>query len=160
MRQKIEEAISLRKNGQQQGTLEALLPLLKTAPTDPDLNYQIAWTYDSMGKESEAISFYEAALKNGLKEDREGAFLGMGSTYRCLGEYEKSLQIFDQALAEFPEVRSFRVFRALTLYNLGRYEDSVGDLLVQLLDTTSDPDIKSYEKALRFYSDKLNETWK
>jgi tetratricopeptide (TPR) repeat protein len=160
MKQKIEEAIGLRKSGQQQAALEILLPLLTAAPTDPDLNYQIAWTYDSMGKESDAISFYETALKNGLKEDREGAFLGMGSTYRCLGKYERSLQTFDRALAEFQEVRSFKVFRALTLYNLGRYEESVNNLLVQLLDTTNDPAIKGYEKALRFYSDKLNETWK
>jgi tetratricopeptide (TPR) repeat protein len=86
--------------------------------------------------------------------------LGLGSTYRCLGEYQKSLKIFDQAIKEFPDDRSLKVFRAITHYNLGKTEDSVGELLIQLVDTTNDPSIKSYEKALRFYSDKLNETWK
>lgn len=85
---------------------------------------------------------------------------GLGSTYRCLGEYEKSLKIFDQVVKEFEDDRFFRVFKALTLYNLGRFEDSVSELLVQLLNTTNDQSIKIYEKALRFYSDKLNETWK
>ena len=68
--------------------------------------------------------------------------------------------MFDQAVVEFADDRSLKVFRALTLYNLGKAEDSVSELLVQLLDTTNDQSIKAYEKALRFYSDKLNETWK
>lgn len=47
----------------------------------------------------------------------------------------------------------------ITLYNLGKAEESVSQLLIQLIDTTSDASIKSYDRALRFYSDKLNETW-
>ena len=103
---------------------------------------------------------YEKAISNGLIEDRSGAILGLGSTYRCLGEYEKSLVTLDQGIQEFPENRVLKVFRALTLYNLGKSEESVNQLLIQLIDTTSDASIKSYDKALRFYSDKLNQTWK
>lgn len=100
------------------------------------------------------------AIRNDLVEDRAGAILGPGSTYRCLGEYEKSLKVFDKAISEFPDNRILRVFRSSTLYNLGRAEESVRQLLVHLLDTTSDDNIKSYDRALRFYSDKLNETWR
>jgi len=56
--------------------------------------------------------------------------------------------------------RAIKTFRALTLFNLKKYQDSVGVLLTQLLDTTQDENIRSYEKALRLYSDKLNKTWK
>lgn len=160
MKEKIEEAKSLRKNKKPEEAMSILKTLLKAHPNDPDLNYQIAWTCDSMGKESEAAPYYEKAIANGLLEDRKGCFLGLGSTYRCLGEYEKSLKVFDQSIKEFPEDRSLKVFRALTLYNLGKAEESVGQLLIQLIDTTSDESIKSYDGALRFYSDKLNETWK
>lgn len=160
MKQTINQAIAIRKEGNSEAALRLLLPLLKEAATDPFLNYQIAWTFDSLGKESEAAPYYETALKNGLAEDREGAFLGLGSTYRCLGEYDKSIKIFDRAIEEFPKSRSLKVFRALTLYNLSRSEESVSELLIQLLDTTKDSEILSYEKALRFYSDKLNQTWK
>lgn len=72
----------------------------------------------------------------------------------------RSLEIFDQALREFPDNRALRVFRALTLYNLGKFEESTGQLLLELLDTTNDVTIQAYDRALRFYSDKLNETWK
>lgn len=160
VKEKIEEAKLLRKNKKPEEAMSILKTLLQSNPKDPDLNYQIAWTCDSMGKESEAAPYYEKAIANGLSDGRDGAFLGLGSTYRCLGEYEKSLKVFDQAIKEFPENRSLKVFRALTLYNLGKSEESVSQLLIQLIDTTSDPSIKLYEGALRFYSDKLNETWK
>lgn len=159
-KEKIAEAIALRKSNKPEEAEVLLSSLLRANPNDPDVNYQMAWTCDFMGKESAAAPFYEKALANGLQEDRHGAFLGLGSTYRCLGEYEKSLKVFDNALKEFPEHRDLKVFRALTLYNLGQAEASVSELLIQLLDTTQDQSIKSYDRALRFYSDKLNETWK
>lgn len=158
--EKLAEAIALRKDKKPEEAEVILKTLLQSYPDDPAVNYQMAWTCDSMGKETAAVPYYEKAISNGLKEDRVGAFLGLGSTYRCLGEYEKSLKIFDQALAEFPDHRALKVFRSLTLYNLGKNEDSVGQLLIQLLDTTTDSSIKSYDRALRYYSDKLNETWK
>jgi tetratricopeptide (TPR) repeat protein len=160
MKEKLAEVIQIRKNNKCEEALGILIELLRLNPQDPDINYQMAWTCDFMGKESEAVPFYEKAIKNGLIDDRKGAYIGLGSTYRCLGEYEKSLQVFNQAIGEFPDERALIVFRSLTLLNLGKIEDSVRDLLIQLLDTTQDASIKSYDRALRFYSDKLNETWK
>lgn len=160
MKAKLAEIALLRKSNLGEEALQILRDLLRLHPDDPDVNCQMAYICDSMGKESEAAPFYERALANGLVNDRDGAFLGLGSTYRCLGEYERSLKIFDQGIAEFPNERSLKVFRALTLFNLGRAEESVGQILIQLLDTTNDADIKSYDGALRFYSDKLSETWK
>jgi tetratricopeptide (TPR) repeat protein len=159
MKSKLAEAIELRKNNRPEEAIGILQILLQSHPNDPDINYQMAWTCDFMGKESEAVPFYERAIENGLREGRPGALLGLGSTYRCLGEYERSLRVFNQAVQEFPEDRALKVFRALTLYNLGKAEESVSQLLIQLIDTTSDTSIKSYDRALRFYSDKLNETW-
>ena len=160
MKTKIAEAAALRKENKPDLAAEILKTLLQIHPNDPEINYQMAWTCDFMGKESEAVPYYEKALTNGLADGREGALLGLGSTYRCLGEYEKSLKIFDQAIAEYPKNNALKVFRALTLFNLGRADESVRQLLIQLLDTTNDDTIKSYDTALRFYSDKLSETWK
>ena len=159
MKTDLDKAIELRKDKKQDEAIKILELLLKSSPEDPDINYQMAWTFDSIGKESDAAPFYEKAIANGLVTDREGAMLGLGSTYRCLGDYKKSLRIFDMAISEFPENLALKVFRALTLFNLNDSETAVGQLLLQLLDTTSDSSIKSYEGALRFYSDKLRETW-
>lgn len=161
MKSELENAIQLCKDDKPEEAFKILFCLLESNPNDPILNYQAAWTCDYMGRESEAAPYYEKSIENGLSgDDLRGALLGLGSTYRCLGEYSKSLKYFDRGISEFPQDRSFKVFRALTLYNLGNYGKSVSDLLILLLDTTSDKEIKSYEKALRFYSDKLSETWK
>jgi tetratricopeptide (TPR) repeat protein len=159
MKNELAVAIELRNKNKPNEALRLLKELLETHPNDPDINYQAAWTCDSMGREREAVLYYETALANGLVQDRDGALLGLGSTYRCLGEYKKSLQVFDRGLQEFPENRPLMVFRALTHYNLGEAKESVRQLLIQLIDTTSDASIKSYERALRFYSERLNETW-
>ena len=90
MKNKLAEAIALRKNNKPEEAMSLLTTLLQSYPNDPDVNYQMAWTCDFMGKESEAAPFYEKAIANGLVEDRSGAILGLGSTYRCLGEYKKS----------------------------------------------------------------------
>jgi tetratricopeptide (TPR) repeat protein len=158
--EKLEQAIRLRKEDKPEEALSILKELLSKSPNDPNVNYQAAWTCDFMGKESDAAPFYETAIANGLSgEERRGAFLGLGSTYRCLGEYQKSLDTFDKAINEFPSDRSLKTFRALTLYNLGKFSNSVEELLTQLIDTTADENIKAYEKALRFYSSKLDQTW-
>ena len=143
MKAKLEKAIQLRKANKPEEAMALLNEILQIYPSDPDVNYQMAWTCDFMGKESEAVQYYEKAISNGLIEDRSGAILGLGSTYRCLGEYEKSLVTLDQGIQEFPENRVLKVFRALTLYNLGKSEESVNQLLIQLIDTTSDASIKS-----------------
>ncbi|GGA47485.1 hypothetical protein GCM10007416_20770 [Kroppenstedtia guangzhouensis] len=45
----------------------------------------------------------------------------------------------------------------MALYNRVRHREAMEILL--RLDTTRDDSIRSYEKAIRFYLDKLNQTW-
>ena len=160
MTEKIREAVELRRAGQAQEARQLLETCLIDDPSHAGANYQMAWTCDSLGLEKETAPYYEKAIANGLSgEELRGAMLGLGSTYRCLGLYEDSKRVLDQAVLKFPEDRAFRVFRALTMYNLGAADLAVGTLLIELLDTTSDASILLYKKALRFYADKLDETW-
>lgn len=157
--QPVERAAALRKNGDFCAAEQALLQVLQEQPGHAGAHYQLACTYDVQGKEAAAAEHYEAALAGGLEEDREGAYLGLGSTYRCLGQYGKSCEVLDRAIVEYPDSRVLHVFRALTLYNLGQPAKSIETLLVQLLQTTDDAGIRTYEKALSFYADKLDQTW-
>ena len=158
MEDKLLNAIRLRNNGKIEQSLILMAELLRFDPNNPTINYQMAWTCDLIGKESEAVPYYENAIINGLSgEDRKGAMLGLGSTYRCLGEYEKSLRILEKSIGEFPQDGSLKVFRTLTLHDLGQSKDALRDLLVLLLDTTNDESIKVYDRTLRFYADKLSE---
>ncbi|OUR96803.1 hypothetical protein A9Q84_10710 [Halobacteriovorax marinus] len=160
MKSILNKAIELRKSGDYESSLDLLKEELKVSSHDPELNYHAAWACDCLGNESEAAPYYEAAIKNGLiGNDLRDALLGLGSTYRCLGEYDKSLEKLDQALESFPDDKELVVFRTLTLFNLGRHEESYSDLLNLLVDTTDDDGIKGYGEVLKNYSKCLNKVW-
>ena len=157
---KLASAIELRKSDQPEAARTALLALHAEYPADAQVNLQCAWIHDLLGLEREAIPFYEQAVAAGLNDtDLKDALLGMGSTYRALGEYQKANAVFEKARAHFPNDNQFKVFHALTLYNLKAHAAAMELLLTTLLDTSQDQNILDYERALRFYSDKLDETW-
>ena len=100
---------------------EQLVGLVDQYPQDAVIAYQTAWAHDSAGLEAEAVPFYERALNgSGLSaDDRHGAFLGLGSTYRVLGRYDLALATLRRGLAEFPDNAALRTFLAMALYNVG-----------------------------------------
>ncbi len=147
----------LRSSGLKEEALELVKSYLEDNPDDPQGNYQCAWCCDVLEREGEAVEYYVKAIRNGLKgEELEGAYLGLGSTYRCLGEYDKSEEVFTEALKVFPENLEFEVFYAMTLYNLKRHRESMERLLRVVAKSSADENIKSYRKAILFYSDKLD----
>ncbi|MEQ8676012.1 MAG: tetratricopeptide repeat protein [Aggregatilineales bacterium] len=154
------EAIKLREAGQYEQAHRILQALHTAAPDDPQVNFQLAWWHDAQGLENDAVPFYEKAIANGLKdEERRGAMLGLGSTYRCLGRYDDAVRILRDGMTEFPEAGEFPIFLAMALYNTGEHHEAMTMLLKIILDTTTDADILSYRKAIAFYHDKLDETW-
>ncbi|MEI5905900.1 tetratricopeptide repeat protein [Bacillus spongiae] len=161
MEREMERAIFLRKEGKQKESNQILVKLVKEYSNDPVVNYQCAWSFDVLGEESQAVPYYERAIKLGLSgSDLEGAFLGLGSTYRTLGEYEKSEEVLRKGMELFPENQVLRIFYAMTLYNINKHSEAMKILLQSIADTTSDEEILRYKRAIRFYSDKLDETWK
>ncbi|MCT4584591.1 MAG: tetratricopeptide repeat protein [Peptostreptococcaceae bacterium] len=159
MNRLLKEAIRLRKEDKLKESNKILMDLVKKYPNDGIVNYQCAWSFDILEMEREAISFYEKAIKIGLpKEDLKEAYLGLGSTYRTIGEYEKSKKIFMEGIEKF-DINSLKVFLAMTLYNLGEHSKSMEILLKIISETSCDKDIVSFKRAIDFYSDKLDKLW-
>jgi tetratricopeptide (TPR) repeat protein len=153
-------AIRLRQDGRVEESRELLLKLVAAHPDDPVVNYQCAWSHDTLGLEREAVPFYERAIALGLAgADLAGALLGLGSTYRCLGEYQQAIDTLRRGIAEFPNDRSFEVFLAMALYNVGQHNEGTERLLRALAETSGDDSIRRYQRAISFYADKLDETW-
>ncbi|WP_243354521.1 tetratricopeptide repeat protein [Bacillus litorisediminis] len=156
----LHKAISLRENGNYEEARQLLLSLYDQDNGDPYISYQCAWVHDLLGLEKEAIPFYKNALKQGLAgQERRGALLGLGSTYRTIGEYHKSKTVFEQGMQEFPTANEFPVFYAMTLHNLGNDRKALEILLHKLVELTVDEGIQRYKKAIAFYADKLDEVW-
>ena len=142
---------------QQKKTLKLLLKAEKTNRGNPNHSYQIACSYDQLGKEREAIPFYQKAIQHGLKGDElKSAYLGMGSSYRCIGRYAAANQTLRKGINRFPEDNAMKVFYAMNLFNLKKYQKAIEILLKLIMLTSHDQHIQKYQKAIEFYSNKLS----
>lgn len=160
MEQRLKDAKELRKTGHHKQSNDVLLNLINDYPEDPQINYQCAWSFDLLGEEEKAVPFYKKAIDLGLDgKDLEGAYLGLGSTYRTLGKYQESQETFIKGIKHFPGNNALQTFYAMTLYNLKEHQAAMETLLHCLLETSADKDILAYRKAIEFYSDKLDVTW-
>jgi tetratricopeptide (TPR) repeat protein len=150
----------LRAAGRHEEARQRLIRLAADFPNNPGISYAAACVHDFLGLEKEAVPFYTAAIRNGLAgPDLRGAYLGLGSTYRALGQYEESKRILTDGLLHFPAAHELRVFLAMTLYNLSEYHAATALLLNVIADTTSDLETKGYERAIRFYAEDLDRHW-
>jgi tetratricopeptide (TPR) repeat protein len=148
---------NLSAQGRYEDALQSALGSLAASPQNPQLLYTVASLYDCLGLEQQAIPFYQAAINHRLSgQDLRDAYLGLGSTYRALGRYHESLETFDTGLKNFPNASEIRMFRAMTLYNLGHAKEAVTQLLMLLMNSNSSEEIIRYKKAITFYSDDLD----
>ncbi|MFC1419460.1 tetratricopeptide repeat protein [Streptacidiphilus cavernicola] len=129
-------------------------------PEDAGLAYLTACAHDSLGLEAEAAPHYERALaaRPGLSgEDRHGAFLGLGSTYRVLGRYPEAVATLRLGLDEFPGDAALRTFLAMALHNTGESAEAVRTLLRVTAATSADARVRAYRRAIDHYADHLDE---
>ena len=162
MREEAEKAARLEAGGEHDEAEHLLLGLLRERPGDARANYLMASLCDRRDQERRAVSFYRRALARPEElpeEELAGAYLGLGSTHRALGEYEDSRRTLREGLERFPADRALGTFLALTLYNLGEHRESTSILLKNLAETTADADLLPYGRALGFYADHLDETF-
>lgn len=154
------QAIEFRQNGDYAASCQLLKELIAQNPDNAELLYQCAWSHDTAGLEVEAVPYYEKAIQLGLEEsDLSEAYLGLGSTYRTIGAYQKSKQLYLEVLKKFPENKVYPIFLAMTYYNLAEYSQAMELLLRTISEIETDSEIKTYQKAIAFYADKLDQIW-
>jgi tetratricopeptide (TPR) repeat protein len=157
----LKKAIALMDEREYETAKELLETLVQQEPEDPEANFYCGAVNDSMGLETTAIPYYRRAIENGISGfNREAAFIQLGSSYRCIGEYQLAKETLQKGREEFPENQAMKVFYAMTLYNLEEHKDSFTLLLNTLLTSSSDKWINNYERALTFYSEDIEGVWK
>lgn len=153
-------AVRLRTEGHREEARQRLLALSADFPADAELAYQTARAHDVLGLEAEAVPFYERCLAGtGLsEEDRRGALLGLGSTYRVLGQYEKAVEVLRGGAGQFPDDGALRTFLAMALFNTGEHHEAMRLLLELLAAGSTDPYVRRYRAAIEHYARDLHET--
>jgi tetratricopeptide (TPR) repeat protein len=157
---RIAEARALRRNDELEASQAILLQLLEAYPDHPLVLYEVGGSFDVLGEEPQAIPYYQQAVAAGLAgNDLQECLVCLGSSLRVVGEYEDAVAVLEQAVEQFPEKQSGRVFLALAYYSDGQEDKAVGTLLDVLLKTTTDTDILSFAGPLEYYKDNLDEVW-
>ena len=142
------------------GQFEEILPRLKALderhPNVAEIAYQLAWTCDVLDRPTDALPYYEKAVALGLPPNElSGALLGLGSTLRNLSQLERSAEVLRSGKAQFPDNTEFGVFLALTLHAQGQHAAALQLVLDTLCDTSDDPGITAYQRAIRHAAEKL-----
>ena len=160
MESTIQHAISLRKDGKHQEARNILKVLLQDDNYAAKAHLQIAWSFDNEGKEQEAVEHYRQSLLGRLtRDERFDALFGLASTYRCLGEYERSLSVFEQCIKEYDNSLAIQPFYAMCLHNVGRHNEAMSLLLELLVSTTNSKEILEYQRAISLYAKDLDKKW-
>ncbi len=158
--EQIKAAARMRDTGQWEQSRALLMALLTECPDDPLVNYQLAWTLDRMGLETEAAPYYERAIAAGLDgDDLRGALLGLGSTYRVIGRDADAVRTLAAGVERFPDDGAMRAFYALALHSAGEHTRATQEFLRVILASSTDPQIKRYRNALTEYMEHPDELW-
>jgi tetratricopeptide (TPR) repeat protein len=150
----------LRETGRHAEALALARQGLAAAPGDAALCLEAAFTHDSLGLEADAVGLYRAALAAGLAPaQRREALVCLGSSLRALGRYEEARQTLEQAVHEHPAAAEAKAFLAMTLHNGGQSQAAVQMLLQLLAESSADPGIRRYRRALEFYARDVGRAW-
>ncbi|MGB8360774.1 MAG: tetratricopeptide repeat protein [Acidimicrobiia bacterium] len=158
--ERLAQAVGLREGDRDEEARALLVQLHAERPDDAAVNLQCAWVHDKLGLEREAIGYYEAALRHGLDDEPlHDALLGLGSTYRALGDYDAALDTLTRGVNEFPADNGLRIFHAMALYNTGHAKKACETLLTVITETSKDHAVIRYRAAISEYAADLDRTW-
>ncbi len=103
---------------------ESFLKVIKVDSNYSEAYNNLGATYGRMGRWSDAINAFKAAIKNPLYKKTELAYNGLGDTYYRLGRIDEAIDSYKEAIKRVQDFN--RPFYGLALcYNAeGRYGDA------------------------------------
>ena len=155
-KEELDAIVGARAHGQSEEIFPRLQQLDARHPNVAEINYQLAWTCDVLGRAAEALPYYEKAVALGLPPNElSGALIGLGSMLHTLGQLERSAEVLRSGKAQFPDNAEFDAVLALTLHASGKHADALQLALNTLCDTTDDPGLTAYQRAIRHAAGRL-----
>jgi hypothetical protein len=64
----------------------------------------------------------------------------------------------EEGAEKFPKHKALKSFLAMAHYNNGQTKEAVSELLVLLAETSSDPSIAEFKRAILYYAEDLDQT--
>lgn len=123
-----------------------------------DVRAQLAAAYacDRIGREHEAVTYYDRAWQLGIPTDeRPRFFVGYGSTLRNVGRIDEAVSRLTEATLEYPADLALLAFLALAQHSAGRFALSLSTLLEAALRAARPGSFGPYARALAEYQAEL-----
>ncbi|MGB1315714.1 MAG: tetratricopeptide repeat protein [Chitinophagales bacterium] len=97
------------------------------------------------------------AVKHGLAgNELADCFLGLGSSYRMLKDYKKSIQVFLEAINIFPNNNELKLFLSFTYFENNELKKAYSSLLILLTLVHKDDNLLAYKNAINSYLEKIS----
>ncbi|HTR58444.1 MAG TPA: tetratricopeptide repeat protein [Casimicrobiaceae bacterium] len=120
----LREAGALRDQGRLREAESRLEAILEARPKEFEALKMLGDTRLGLGKASEAVPCYEAALSHGGSGDAQ-TLVNLGQALVAAGRAEEAVAVFDRALRLRSDVAQIYVARANALYGLQRHEEAL-----------------------------------
>ncbi len=105
--------------GENEKVTETLELMFSAVPKEPWTHESVGWLYLGIEQYKEAASSFEQAINFGT--DSEGAYQGLATAFKSLGDHKKAVEVLEEALATLENTGS-------GIYEeLGRLHVSLGD---------------------------------
>lgn len=152
----LDAIVGARHGGQVSAIAARLAALEARYPNVAEIAFQLAWTYEILGRIEQAIPHYERALTLGLQpNEHASALIGLANCQRGSGLAERSVETLEAAKRQFPAYREIELYLALSLQAAGRSADAVRSLIDLVLESSEDPGLAAHQRALRYHAGKL-----
>lgn len=135
----------------------AVVAAAAARPDDVHAQAAAAYACDRLGREVEALRYYQRAFElGGPADDRAGFLLGFGSTLRNVGRVDDAVAVLAEAVLAHPDHAALRAFLALALGSAGHHALALATMLDAGL-ATSPSAFAPYRRALGEYQRALQE---
>lgn len=157
----IDEALAkiatLKRAGQHEEAYGEAVALSQALPNNARAQAAAAYAADRVGRDAEAVTFYERAFELGSPEDdRSGFLLGYGATLQSVGRLEEAVAVLRKAALQYPSDTALRAFLALALHAYGKHTEAMATLLDAALTAAREDGFGYYDRALREYQEQLS----
>lgn len=121
-----------------------------------DAQISAAYARDQMGREQDAIRYYERAWALGIPTfERRNFLLGFGSTLRNVGRAREAVAILRDAVEEYPRSPELLAFLALALHSAGDSDLALATMLDAAFNVLGPEGFGPYSRALTEYRAEL-----
>lgn len=121
----MEEASTMYQKGDLEGVVETLSRINKNDSTYSTVLVKKSYYQLQLGKYDEAIALCNEGLASNTQKNRNGFFINKTVSYYSSEQYEKALEVVDEALKEFPKNRKLWYNKALIYESMGKTEEAI-----------------------------------